>query len=87
MTLHTLLTGVSFRYSHMRQPPYGNTNLTIFLICRRAEVIEKSVVLIIFAARFRAWNGGLRNDNNGLLNIKCYGTYTYLHLDQGNTEF
>lgn len=87
MTLHTLLTGVSFRYSHLHQPPYGNTNLTIFLICRRAEVIEKSVVLIIFAARFRAWNGGLRNDNNGLLNIKCYGTYTYLHLDQGNTEF
>ena len=87
MTLHTLLTGVSFRYSHLRQPPYGNTNLTIFLICRRAEVIEKSVVLIIFAARFRAWNGGLRNDNNGLLNIKCYGTYTYLHLDQRNTEF
>lgn len=87
MTLHTLLTGVSFRYSHLRQPPYGNTNLTIFLICRRAEVIEKSVVLIIFAARFRAWNGGLRNDKNELLNIKCYGTYTYLHLDQGNTEF
>ena len=87
MTLHTLLTGVSLRYSHLHQPPYGNTNLTIFLICRRAEVIEKSVVLIIFAARFRAWNGGLRNDNNGLLNIKCYGTYTYLHLDQGNTEF
>lgn len=87
MTLHTLLIGVSFRYSHLHQPPYGNTNLTIFLICRRAEVIEKSVVLIIFAARFRAWNGGLRNDKNGLLNIKCYGTYTYLHLDQGNTEF
>lgn len=87
MTLHTLLVGVSLRYSHLRQPPYGNTNLTIFLICRRAEVIEKSVVLIIFAARFRAWNGGLRNDKNGLLNIKCYGPYTYLHLDQGNTEF
>lgn len=87
MTLHTLLTGVSFRYNHLHQPPYGNTNLTIFLICRRAEVIEKSVVLIIFAARFRAWNGGLRNDKNELLNIKCYGTYTYLHLDQGNTEF
>lgn len=87
MTLHTLLTGVSFRYSHLRQPPYRNTNLTIFLICRRAEVIEKSVVLIIFAARFRAWKGELRNDKNGLLNIKCYGTYTYLHLDQGNTEF
>lgn len=87
MTLHTLLTGVSFRYSHLRHPPYGNTNLTIFLICRRAEVIEKSVGLIIFAARFRVWNGGLRNDKNGLLNIKCYGTYTYLHLDQGNTEF
>lgn len=87
MTLHTLLIDVSFRYNHLHQPPYGNTNLTIFLICRRAEVIEKSVVLIIFAARFRAWNGGLRNDNNGLLNIKCYGTYTYLHLDQGNTEF
>lgn len=87
MTLHTLLTGVSFRYSHLHQPPYGNTNLTIFLICRRAEVIEKSVVLIIFAARFRVWNGGLRNEKNELLNIKCYGTYTYLHLDQGNTEF
>lgn len=87
MTLHTLLIDVSFRYNHLHQPPYGNTNLTIFLICRRAEVIEKSVVLIIFAARFRAWNGGLRNDNNGLLNIKCYGTYTYLYLDQGNTEF
>lgn len=87
MTLHTLLIDVSFCYSHLRQPPYGNTNLTIFLICRRAEVIEKSVVLIIFAARFRAWNGGLRNDKNELLNIKCYGTYTYLHLDQGNTEF
>ncbi len=87
MTLHTLLTGVGFRYSHLHQPSYGNTNLTIFLICRRAEVIEKSVVLIIFAARFCAWNGGLRNDKNGLLNIKCYGTYTYLHLDQGNTEF
>lgn len=87
MTLHTLLTGVGFRYSHLRQPSYGDTNLTIFLICGRAEVIEKSVVLIIFAARFRAWNGGLRNDKNGLLNIKCYGTYTYLHLDQGNTEF
>ena len=87
MTLHTLLVGVGFRYSHLRQPPYGNTNLTIFLICRRVEVIEKSVVLIIFAARFRAWNGGLRNGKNGLLNIKCYGTYTYLHLDQGNTEF
>ena len=82
MTLHTLLVGVGFRYSHLRQPPYGNTNLTIFLICRRVEVIEKSVVLII-----RAWNGGLRNGKNGLLNIKCYGTYTYLHLDQGNTEF
>lgn len=87
MTLHTLLIGVSFRYSHLRQPPYGNTNLTIFLICRSAEVIEKSVVLIIFAARFRVWYGGLRNGKNGLLNIKCYGTYTYLHLDQGNTEF
>lgn len=87
MTLHTLLIGVSFRYIHLRQLPYGNTNLTIFLICRSAEVIEKSVVLITFAVRFRAWNGGLRNDNNGLLNIKCYGTYTYLHLDQGNTEF
>lgn len=87
MALHTLLIDVSFRYNHLHQPPYGNTNLTIFLICRRAEVIEKSVVLIIFAARFRVWNGGLRNDNNGLLNIKCYGTYTYLHLDQGNTEF
>lgn len=87
MTLHTLLIDVSFRYNHLHQPPYGNTNLTIFLICRRAEVIEKSVVLIIFAARFRVWNGGLRNDKNELLNIKCYGTYTYLHLDQGNTEF
>lgn len=54
---------------------------------KKSEVIEKSAVLIIFAARFRAWNGGLRNDKNGLLNIKCYGTYTYLHLDQGNTEF
>lgn len=87
MTLHTLLIGVGFRYSHLRQPPYRNTNLTIFLICRRAEVIEKSVVLIIFAVRFRALNGGLRNDKNGLLNIKCYGTYTYIHLDQGNKKF
>lgn len=56
-------------------------------LTEKSEVIEKSVVLIIFAARFRAWNGGLRNDKNELLNIKCYGTYTYLHLDQGNTEF
>lgn len=87
MTLHTLLTGVGFRYSHLRQPPYGNTNLTIFLICRRAEVIEKSVVLIILQLVFAPGMEDCGTDKNGLLNIKCYGTYTYLHLDQGNTEF
>lgn len=90
MTLHTLLVGVGFRYSHLRQPPYGNTNLTIFLICRKSEVIEKSVVLITFAVRFRALYNGMEGCGTirmDFLNIKCYGTYTYLHLDQGNTEF
>lgn len=90
MTLHTLLVGVGFRYSHLRQPSYGNTNLTIFLICRRVKVIEKSVVLITFAVRFRALYNGMEGCGTvrmDFLNIKCYGTYTYLHLDQGNTEF
>lgn len=59
MTLHTLLIGVGFCYSHLHQPPYGNTNLTIFLISRRAGVIEKSVVLITFAVRFRALYNGM----------------------------
>lgn len=59
MTLHTLLVGVGFCYSHLHQPPYGNTNLTIFLISRRAGVIEKSVVLITFAVRFRALYNGM----------------------------